>query len=339
MIRQTLTFPKPYLKYEFIQEINKLWQVFADDEVEQNAKTISLLSPSQEIVASMSEGADRNFNLTYSGLPIQIQTEPQNKAIMCCISGGKDSLGTVLYYRNLGYNIRLYTVKGINKGYPDEYKATIELAKQLNLPLVIDEIKLSGKKFFMEHPLKNQVIASMALAYCLENHIAPQVSFGDYYGHHNEANLFGINWTDNYGLWVHFNKYIKPFISSAEVFIPLEQEEQSLELLTENFNLVPYYQSCMMSLRYKGRLRQGNQEKYHIELLPNRCGSCRKCCLEYIYFCDKGKFAYNADYYKHCLEILKKKWSEFTKSDRKFKDLREVYIAYFGNTKSKYFEN
>ena len=337
-IRQTLTFKKDYYKYDFIQEIDKLWNVFADEDIESNSKNINFYEASKYIIQSMEEGLKKYFQYCFiPNPPIINSTTNNNKFILCCISGGKDSLATAIHYKKLNYNVLLYTVRGINKGYPEEYKATIKLAEKLNLPLYIDEIKLSGKKFYMEHPLKNQIIASMATAYCIENNLPPTIAFGNYQEDTNDRSNWGVNWTDNYDLWKYFNKFIQVFIPNAIVNIPFYQEDEALKILNDNFEIVPYYQSCLMTVRNRGQLKKHNEEKYKISLFNNRCGSCRKCCLEYIYFCDNNKIPYNEAFYKHCLEILKKKYSEYTGITRKFNNLHEVYLAYFEEDNSKYF--
>ena len=338
MTRQTLLFKKEYQKYEFIQEINKLWNIYADTEIELNSQNIELTEASKHIINSMEIGlkAKYNYNFCLNTTPIKSTYNPN--FMLCCVSGGKDSVATAIYYKNLGYDVHLYTVKGINLGYPEEYNAAIRIAKALQLPIYIDEIKITGKKFYIEHPLKNQVIASMALAYCLENDLPTNISFGNYQKEGNNLSNWGVSWTDNYDLWKEFNIYIKYFIDNAHVFIPFYEEDDALTILNDNFNIVPLYQSCLSSIRHRNYLKTHNEEKYNISLFPNRCGSCYKCCIEYIYFCDHDKLEYNKDFYKHCLEILKKKYEEYTGQKRTFKNWQEVYLAYFKDiSKSKYF--
>ena len=337
MERQKLQFQKEYYKYDFINEINKLWNTFADREIDINANNLIFYEASAEIITSMEEGLKEKFTYNFKPNPSILHSNINNNFILCCISGGKDSLATALYYIQKGYNVKLYTLKGINRGYPEEYKAAIKLANEMNIPLYIDTIKITGKKFYMEHPLKNQVIASCAIAYCLENHLPPNIAFGNYQEDINNRSNWGVNWTDNYELWMHYNNFIKCFINNVSINIPFYSEDEALNILNNNFNLVPFYQSCLMTVRNREQLRQHNQTKYNIHLLENRCGSCRKCCLEYIYFCDQDKFEYNKEYYKHCLEILKKKYEEYTGIKHNFKNLKEVYQIYFPNSQSKYF--
>lgn len=340
-IRQILTVRNEYLKYPFISEIINLWNIFADDSIEENSMGVQLYNASRSIVSLMESGLGKTSTYSYINNPSTILTKKNDKFILCCISGGKDSLAVVLHYLNLGYYVHLYTLKGINRGYPEEYKAAEKVAEKLNLPIYVDEIKVSGKKYFTEHPLKNQVIACTALAYCLENGFAPNLSFGNYRKETDVRSNYGVNWSDNFTLWESFNSFIKQFIPNANVQIPFYEESEALEILNNNSELVPLYQSCLMTVRDRESLRQKNQKKYGVKILPNRCGSCYKCCLEYIYFCDKGKFEYNEGFYKHCLEVLKKKYVDYTgpKEAKVFKNLKEVYQAYFGDSVSRYFNS
>lgn len=331
MERQILHFKSNYLKYSFIQEINLLWNIFADEEIELNKKDYELYKGSKFIIDSMEVGLNKHYNYLFKENPSSINTIKNNNFILCCISGGKDSLATALYYKQLGYQILLYTVRGINRGYPEEYKAAIRIAEYMNIPIIVDEIKMSGKKFYMEHPLKNQVIASMAIAYCLENNLTPNIAFGNYQEDINERSNWGVNWTDNYSLWIAYNNFIKIFVENAIINIPFYSEDEALNILNKNFEYVPLYQSCLMTVRNRGQLKKHNEEKYNIKLFDNRCGSCRKCCLEYIYFCDTKHLEYNKQYYKHCLDILKKKYEEYTGQKQNFVSLEEIHAAYFNH--------
>lgn len=340
-IRQTLLFNDSYLHYDFIQELNNLWCIFSDDSVEDNIKDIQLHEASRSIVESMEVGLEKKLTFNYADNPKQIKTNKDDNFILCCVSGGKDSLAVVLYYIKKGYKVQLYTLAGINKGYPEEYRAAIKLADKLGLPIYVDEIKVCGKKYYTEHPLKNQIIAGCAVAYCLNNNLPVNIAFGDYKEETEDKSNFRVNWSDNFNLWEKFNTFINVFVENASVQIPFNKESEALEVLFDNFDLVPLYQSCLMMVRDRESLRQKNQKKYNIKLLENRCGSCYKCCLEYIYFCDRGKFEYNRDFYKHCLEILKKKYVDYTgpKQVGNIKTLEDVHKAYFNDLPSLFFND
>lgn len=339
MIRQQLTLNQNYYKYDFIKEIINLWNIFADDEIEQNSSNISLFKTSKNIIDNIESGLKNNYQYNYKlEYPEKYDSTVNNNFILCCFSGGKDSLATALYYMNLGYQIQLYTLKGINLAYPNEYKAALQLAEKLNLKIYVDEIKLSGKKYYIEHPLKNQIIASCAAAYCLENNLPVNITFGNYQEDILTKSNFGINWTDNYDLWKAYSIFIKSFVPNASITIPLYNETEAYFYLDNNFELMQYVQSCLAALRHRNYLKQHNENKYNINLFPNRCGSCVKCCIEYIHFCDVGKLEYNKEFYKHCLDILKKKYQEYLAKDYTPSNLKDIYKEYFPDGHSKYFE-
>lgn len=339
MKRQTLVFKKEYNKYSFIQEISNLWNIFADEEVQENSKDILLFHTSESIIKNMELGLKNNFNYSFNDEDTpKYDSIISDKFILCCFSGGKDSLATALYYKEQGYDVHLYTVKGINVGYPDEYKAAINLAEKMNLPIYIEEIKLNGKKFYIEHPLKNQIIASCAVAYCLENNLPVNISFGNYQEDTYDKSNWGVNWTDNYTLWQEYSKFITSFVPNATINIPFYNETNAYTYLDNNFELMQSVQSCLSALRHRSYLHDHNEEKYKIKLMPNRCGSCVKCCIEYIHFCDVGKVEYDQEFYKHCLDILKKKYQEYLSKDTTPRDLKIIYKEYFPDGKSRYFD-
>jgi len=104
---------------------------------------------------------DVNFNVkSYDKLKVD---KYPTKNIIVCFSGGKDSVATVLHYQKLRYNIVIYHSKGINQTYKDEWKSAQKLAEKLGCRYVQDEVQLSGSHDWIEHPLKNMIIANRAL--------------------------------------------------------------------------------------------------------------------------------------------------------------------------------
>ena len=102
------------------------------------------------------------------------------------------------------------------------------------------------------------------------------------------------------------------------------------------------FQSCITPYRYRQHLKEHNEEKYNIKLFNNRCGSCWKCCMEYIVWCDLELVDYNKEFYQHCLEILSSKISEERPYAKPTKDLKETYLIYTESeellNKSKFFK-
>ena len=79
---------------------------------------------------------------------------PESNNMIVCISGGKDSVAVTKHYIDMGYNVYLYHMHGINKVYTDEIEAVKNVAKYFDVPLYVDTVVLSGTQDFVEHPFK-----------------------------------------------------------------------------------------------------------------------------------------------------------------------------------------
>ena len=95
------------------------------------------------------------------------------KEITVCLSGGKDSAACAYYYIKRGYKVHLYHCTGVNKAYGDEKGAAQRIADYLKCDLFIDKVFLNGTHHFIEHPLKNYIIANGAIHYCLAKGYTP----------------------------------------------------------------------------------------------------------------------------------------------------------------------
>ena len=273
-------------------------------------------------------------NMDYKPLPV---SEKDNTVIVC-FSGGKDSLATVLYYLKRRYNVILYHLRGINQTYKDEHKAVETLGGLLGLPVVIEELTLRGTHDYIEHPMKNMIIANGAIQYAVRNHIGIRVAFGNFNTSSLDNDEFEICGGDCYEMWKIYQRIIRHIAPRLRILTPLENMQSTINLVLEKPNLIPYTQSCIGAYRYREKLHKLNERKYGVTLLEHRCGSCWKCCLEYCIFCDNDIFEYNDGYYKHCLNILQNTLYQETGNHY---DLFSVWHHYFfyPMSKSKYLGN
>ena len=233
-------------------------------------------------------------------------TQYPKENVIVCFSGGKDSVATALHYQKCGYKVFLYHVRGINKTYKDEYKTVEQLAEYLDLPLEIEEVQLQGNHCWVEHPMKNMIIANMAIQFGIEQNIGTKIAFGNYYTSHIYNDPFEVCAGDDIEMWRAYERIIKEIIPNFKMYIPLRNIQTSYNAINEQPELLKMIQSCIGPYRYREYLHNNNEKKYEIELLPHRCGSCWKCAAEYIWYADHGKLQYNEQYYKHCINILRK---------------------------------
>jgi tRNA(Ile)-lysidine synthase TilS/MesJ len=94
-------------------------------------------------------------------------------------SGGKDSVAVAKLCKEKYKKVYLYHVKGLNRAYPSEYENAEKIAEYLDLPLIIDQVKYSGKNEYRISPLKNQITGALALNYCIQHNIPSVIAVGD----------------------------------------------------------------------------------------------------------------------------------------------------------------
>lgn len=269
-----------------------------------------------------------NFSFTnknYSTL--SLESYDKNNIIIA-FSGGKDSVATALKYKDLGYNIYLYHLRGLKtNSYPTEWKSAKELAEHLNLPLVIEDIQLLGKLDFPEHPLKNIIIANSMLQYGIKNHIGINIAFGNYTTSELDYTAFYYAGDDCIDMWGYYGYILSNIIPDFKVGLILSDLNDTLETMSTDKDLLALCQSCLGAHRFREYNRKHVQEKYGIELMPNRCGVCWKCAVEYIYMTDHNVLQYNEGYYKHCIDVLKK--ANKHENGLEFTGIQDLWNVYF----------
>lgn len=229
--------------------------------------------------------------------------DPKN--IIVCFSGGKDSLSAVLHYQKLGYNVYLYHITGLNKVYYDEYKAVKKLSEKLNLPLYLEDVTYTGQHEWIEHPMKNMLMLNLALQFGIREKIGVKIATGNFYTSTVYLDSFDVCGGDCIEMWRAYEGIIKKVIPKFHVYVSSKNFQSTINSLLKKPELIPDVISCMTPNRFREQLRKKNQIKYGFPVLENRCGSCWKCCIEYIIMADNDLIKYDESYYKHCLDILR----------------------------------
>ncbi len=235
--------------------------------------------------------------------PMQLPEYNKNNIIIC-FSGGKDSIALALKCMNKGYNVYLYSVEHINQSYLDEIEHAKKAAEYLNLPLYVDDIRVGGHNSWMEHPMKNMIIANGALTYGIRNNIGTRIWFGNYSSSLLDDNDFSRCAGDCVDMWDRYNVIIQRIIPDFHIETDLETMGETLEIITPNKELLNLSLSCLCRHSLRDYRWNWVKEKFGIELPKNRCGSCYKCCVEYIYMADHDLIEFNRDYYRYCINSL-----------------------------------
>lgn len=294
-----------------VSEMLRLYNLFSDKEASAESPFRPCVKP---LIDELSIGCMKNVR--YGDTPVQIDlidnaVEQRKNVVVVCFSGGKDSVATAAKCRDMGYDVKLFHVHGINHSYPDEVNRAKEIAEYLDLPLYIENVKLSGKTAWQENPVKNQLICTMALDWADNNGFGHRIAFGDFRNDHRERAIFGTNWTDTVEMWNAYSEYIRNDYRDFELLILFDNYFQTMDAVANDRKLLEMVQGCIAPMRYRDYWRSQNIAKYGADvLLPHRCGSCWKCCREYVHLADNGILPINEKYYKKCMQTLKKKEKE-----------------------------
>ena len=265
----------------------------------------------------------------YNIFPSKNMDAGVQKEVTVCLSGGKDSAAAAYYFKDKGYKVHLYHMTGINKAYGDEKKAAQRIADYLGCDLYIDKLHTDGSHNFIDHPLKNYIIANGAIHYAMANNFAPVLSFGNFYNSHLDNNEFEICGGDCIEMWEIYKQIMRRVIPEFDMLIPLATNADTFNILTKDWELLNMSVSCMSPYRFRGALKRNNENKFHTALLDNRCGSCWKCSVETMWLMDNDKIPYNEEFYLHCVGILAKTiYKETGECDLTVKEVWDNYMFY-----------
>lgn len=309
-----------------MDSIETLYYYVSDDYDEHSINALIPMTFPRSFENTVNVFADNGhyFNVSYtdSAPPKKVRVKDNKKdVVVVCVSGGKDSLATTLYYIEHGYDVRLFHLKGINKCYPDEHRAIENAAEYLKLPLCEWEVKLHGNHCYVEHPLKNWILMNAALTYAVTEVGTLNVAVGNFTTNYLIDNKFEVCAGDTTEFWALYEDIIHAVLPKFKVMIALRDVRESLAFFEKRPELLAISQSCIGTYRFKEYRGNLIRKKYTYPLLPHRCGCCWKCALEYIYYADRDVFEFNEDYYKHCLKILydtmkaDNNWNEYTIED------------------------
>ena len=287
-----------------LDEIEKLYFLTSNsDECIKGQFVLSLLQP----IADVMTGNAYLYPIKYIyGFCDKVDTVQDDKTYIVCTSGGKDSVATAKVLKEAGFNVILYHMHGINQAYYDEYTTIPKIAEYLGVPYHIEDVKLIGKHQYVEHPMKNMLIANGAITYCVQNKLPVNIAFGNYSSSKLDDMEFDVCAGDSRDMWDIYESIIQTIIPDFHIYTPLESIKDTYDILGDDLFIYKNCISCISPYRFREYWKNRTEDKYGITLLDSRCGCCHKCCLEYMVLVDNGTLEYNKKYYDHCFDILKK---------------------------------
>lgn len=242
----------------------------------------------------------------------QIKRSANNKAAVA-FSGGKDSVAAALKLKSAGYDVELFFLKGVNRSFHLEKDVCVNLASKMNMGVNIVSGSFSGKHFYSESPVKNQLILSLMIDMLDDVSV---FSSGNDLSDRLVDMKIKYNWSDAIEMYDAFEKFVRNHFHEYKFLIVHKHTNDALDYIMNNHpDLLEYSISCILPHRFNRSMKEKNEKTFGVKLLSNRCGSCEKCCYEYLYLSDSGFMAKNDLFYDHCRQFLKNKGSAINVPD------------------------
>lgn len=240
-------------------------------------------------------------------LPFKFNT--QTNKVVVGYSSGFDSTYQALKLKHDGYEVVLLHCNDLNKSYPDEKEKAREFANYYNIKLVTVDIKHDKTpQFFIDNPIKNQLILSLMIDYGIANNINTFALGNNIYENITECrSQYGIS--DSIQNFDTFRKGIAYYIENINFYDVKEHKHECYKFVAENYHdAFQFVNSCISPHRFKRHLNKKNREKYNINTLSDsRCMSCYKCAIEYIILSHYGFTENSQEYINRCYDIIRKK--------------------------------
>lgn len=241
----------------------------------------------------------------------EVKELEENNKVLLAFSGGKDSIASALKLKEDGYEVILYHISGINKSYPNELENAKRFAEKYGFEIIIDYMRFSGKTEYFENPVKNHLILAQMLDKGMKMGVS-KYSVGSFLDDVvAELNIMYML-SDGYDFFRLLEKFIQEHIlKNYQLMIWWKNEGESITYLCmKHPQVIQESLSCMMPLRYRYKLKKQNEEKFGMQLLDERCGSCVKCCMEYLIMLYYKLVPLNKKFVQHCIEVFRRKIEE-----------------------------
>jgi hypothetical protein len=296
----TLTFPK-YQAGAIANTAASLFQHASNKP--QPSQWVGFPREARDLIACLMRG--RPFDMARAWTPDPIRARDDGRVVVGC-SGGKDSVAAALKLQAQGMSPTLFHVRGINRSFPDEWKAAQRVSESLGMPLAIVGVQQKGVSHYTENPAKNQTILGLMTDYGARSGIAAYGQ-GNMTDHPCSLLNFDSGWSDGLEMYDGARKLYGSMLEGFRYVSTVKNDTDSILTIAKlKPSAFQALQSCFMPLRYKGKLRETNERKFGISLLPGRCGSCRKCGSEYLHLYLLGLAPWNEAFAEHSIKVMQK---------------------------------
>lgn len=250
-------------------------------------------------------GMNSHIHLTNPHVIRELYCGPDRKdQVIIGYSGGKDSLAAAIICAEAGMHPTLFHIRGLNKSYPNEADLVIEAAEATQFSTIIKSAKLHGKTDYKENPTKDQLILAMMVDYGCQIGIN-RFSMGiERTNKLAESNIL-YNWSDAFEMFMAIAPLFQKVMPAYRWDWHIKNHTHSLKTIVgRDRSLLNHTISCLLPFRFQASRKEANEKRFGISLPRNRCGSCWKCCVEYLNLlclCDDPA---NDGYARHCVKIF-----------------------------------
>lgn len=250
--------------------------------------------------------SDTAWTFDYNKRAPSPTTLAKGERVVLCFSGGRDSIVSLMKHQAEGRDVILYHMHGVNASQSDEQRVAEQCAKHFDVPLVTDTVHYHGHNMYMEHPMKNIIIATGALNYSLSHGIGYNIAFGNYTDSYLMSTPFHVCASDCVDMWQAYADTLQADLPDFGITLNLQNLGETMDSICGNDKLLDLSLSCLCRHSLRDYRRQWVRDKFGVVLPQHRCGSCAKCTAEYIYRADHGYTPFNEQYYRYCMEQLYK---------------------------------
>ena len=307
-IQALLPINKPVLS----ESCAKMFDIFMNKTLPDN---ITISEPFRDCVQCVYDyynehGAGTILN-SVNTFPLNKIDIAKNKNVIVGMSGGLDSCYLALYLKTNGYDVTALHVNKLNTyAASNEDKMAKEFCEHANIKYVAIDHKRNKPNVYYENPLRNQLVMGFMIDYALENNISNIAVGSDWTEPLSDCQL-GLDVTDSKEVNETFWKGVKDIITNMNlIFIEdnVKKVDRIKFIIDTNKDLFDDVYSCVMATRFVQSLKKKNEEKFGVKLLKNRCGSCVKCCREFLYLCHLGYYDNDAIpnvlFKDHCWDVI-----------------------------------
>jgi 7-cyano-7-deazaguanine synthase in queuosine biosynthesis len=293
-------------KHLYFDAMNNIYEIFTKEVFDKNIHIPIGFEDLVKIIYNVHQQEVPNIS-TYKITDTTITLNNNNK-IMLAFSGGLDSVYECLRLQELGYDVILMHFKNLNKNIPKETEFAEAFASYIHVPIIIIDVT-QPKQFYIDNAVKNQTILSYMIDYGIKYDIQNYSTGNNFADQPLSQGTIGQTITDSTEVFKYFFDGIRTYINNIN-FVGVEDnmtKYKELEyILHKDPTILKYVYSCINPHRFNNMLNQNNRTKYKVPLMDGRCGSCYKCCMEFILLSELGYYDKEQykEYIKHCWDII-----------------------------------